>query len=453
MKTTIGQLGSSSGRAGHSALRASRDIATTPSGPAILLTYVVANRSNCGSRPQEMASTIRGRQSPSHAGDEPDRYADRRRGDGGETAAQSRDDLRGRARRGLDEHDVRLRAPAISVASGATISTATPRRSSRRAAPSAGVIDADDRHTEVGAFGQRRLTTTRGDPTVSTRAETGERVAKTFGRRVVDDLLGELPGGARANPGWRGGGRTATTAGRTSGCARRGCGTAATSSLGAGPSLVRASAVSATTTAGSMSPLLATWRSRSIGCTGTSWPGGGGLPLDVAPLLLPSHLVAKDPPADLVLTPLGGEARPLSEWLTTFHLATVALDPYTNESAWILPTATRILEGLRGSDARVNLLVTAPEDDVRAFLGPLVRQFLVFVDDDRSAVKALGLEMLPAFVFIRVDSTVPAAAEGWNPAQWRDVAETIATITAWQPPDIPMIGDPGPFHGTPALAS
>ena len=144
--------------------------------------------------------------------------------------------------------------------------------------------------------------------------------------------------------------------------------------------------------------------------------------------------------------------RPLSEWLTTFHLATVALDPYTNESAWILPTATRILEELRGSDARVNLLVTAPEDDVRAFLGPLVKQFLVFVDDDRSVVKALGLATLPAFVFIRVDNTVPAAAEGWNPAEWRAVAETIARTTAWQSPDIPIVGDPGPFHGTPALA-
>lgn len=162
--------------------------------------------------------------------------------------------------------------------------------------------------------------------------------------------------------------------------------------------------------------------------------------------------MAKDPPADLVLTSLGGESRPLSEWLTTFHLATVALDPYTNESAWILTTAVRVLEGLRGSDARVNLLVTAPEDDVRTFLGRLVKEFLVFVDDDRAAVKALGVESLPAFVFIRVDGTVPAAAEGWNPAQWRSVAETIAATTAWEAPDIPLVGDPGPFHGTPALA-
>lgn len=152
-----------------------------------------------------------------------------------------------------------------------------------------------------------------------------------------------------------------------------------------------------------------------------------------------------------MLTPLGAAARPLSEWLTTFHLATVVLDPYTNESSWVLPTARRILDALRGSDARVNFLVTADEDDTRAFVGPLADEFLVFCDPDRLAVKALGLETLPAFVFIRVDSTVPAAAEGWDPAAWRAVAEAISEVTAWQPPDIPAPTDPGAFHGTPAL--
>lgn len=152
-----------------------------------------------------------------------------------------------------------------------------------------------------------------------------------------------------------------------------------------------------------------------------------------------------------MLTPLGAEARPLSEWLTTFHLATVVLDPYTNESSWVLPTARRILDALRGSDARVNFLVTADEDDTRAFVGPLADEFLVFCDPDRLAVKALGLETLPAFVFIRVDSTVPAAAEGWDPVAWRAVAEAISAVTAWRVPDIPEPTDPGAFHGTPAL--
>lgn len=161
--------------------------------------------------------------------------------------------------------------------------------------------------------------------------------------------------------------------------------------------------------------------------------------------------MAKDPPADLVLTPVGAEARPLEEWLTMFHLATVALDPYTNESSWILSTASRVLEGLRGSDARVSFLVTADEPDAKAFLGPLVARFLVFLDPDRLAVKALGLEQLPAFVFVRVDGTVPAAAEGWSAPSWRAVAEEIAETTAWRTPDLPVVGDPGPFRGSPAL--
>jgi hypothetical protein len=155
-------------------------------------------------------------------------------------------------------------------------------------------------------------------------------------------------------------------------------------------------------------------------------------------------------PADLSLTPLGGEPRELSQWLTTFHLASVVLDPYTNESSWILKTAVRILEEFRGSDARVNLVVTAGADDARAFLGPLTEQFLVFCDADRSLVKALDLTQLPAFVFVRVDGEVHAVAEGWNSAQWRSVAEAIAGTTHWNVPTIPAAGDPGPFAGSPA---
>ena len=152
---------------------------------------------------------------------------------------------------------------------------------------------------------------------------------------------------------------------------------------------------------------------------------------------------------DLMLAPLGAEARPLEEWLTTFHLAIVVLDPYTNESSWILPTATRILEGLRGSDARVAFLVAADAEDARLFLGPLTEQFLVFIDPDRIAVKALGLTELPAFVFVRVDGTVQAAGEGWSAPSWKAVADAIADATAWRTPDIPLLGDPGPFRGSP----
>jgi hypothetical protein len=162
--------------------------------------------------------------------------------------------------------------------------------------------------------------------------------------------------------------------------------------------------------------------------------------------------VAVNPSPNVVLASLEGETRPLEEWLTTFHLASVVLDPYTNESSWILPTAARILENFRGSDARVNFVVTCPKSEARQFLGPLADDFLVFVDPDRAFVKSLGLSALPAFVFLRTDGTVQGSAEGWNVAEWRAVSGTIATATAWSRPLIPTATDPSPFHGTPALA-
>jgi hypothetical protein len=160
-------------------------------------------------------------------------------------------------------------------------------------------------------------------------------------------------------------------------------------------------------------------------------------------------------PADLVLTPLAddglGQGRPVMEWLTTFHLASVVLDPYTNESSWILRAATRVLEQFRGSDARINLIVTAGPIEARTFLGPLADRFLVFCDPDRAAVKAMGLDELPAFVFTRVDGVVAAVAEGWNPHEWEAVADAIADVTWWTSIPVPGPGDPGPFRGSPSL--
>lgn len=161
--------------------------------------------------------------------------------------------------------------------------------------------------------------------------------------------------------------------------------------------------------------------------------------------------MASNPSPDITLTPLVGDPRPLEEWLTTFHLASVVLDPYTNESAWILDTAARILRGFSGSDARVNFVLTCPVSEARGFLGPLADEFLVFCDADRALVKGFGLATLPAFVFLRIDGTVQAAAEGWSAAEWRGVADAIARTTAWSRPVLPAAGDPGPFHGTAAL--
>jgi hypothetical protein len=159
-------------------------------------------------------------------------------------------------------------------------------------------------------------------------------------------------------------------------------------------------------------------------------------------------------PSDLVLTPLSGgtgQGRPVMEWLTTFHLASVVLDPYTNESSWILRAATRVLEQFRTSDARINFIVTAGPNEARTFLGPLAERFLVFCDPDRAVVRAMGLRELPAFVFTKVDGTIAAVAEGWNPPEWEAVADAIAAVTWWTSIAVPGPGDPRPFRGSPAL--
>lgn len=158
------------------------------------------------------------------------------------------------------------------------------------------------------------------------------------------------------------------------------------------------------------------------------------------------------PSLDTQLQPLNGEPRPLEDWLTTFHLATIVLDPFTNESAWILPTAVRILRQFAGASVRTNFVITATPDEAREFLGPHADEFLVFCDPSRTFVKQLALTELPAFVYLQIDGTVPVNAQGWNAKAWSSVAQHIASVVSWRKPSIPVAGDPVSFKGTPALA-
>ena len=161
--------------------------------------------------------------------------------------------------------------------------------------------------------------------------------------------------------------------------------------------------------------------------------------------------MATDPPPDLELTPINGAPRTVRQWLTTFHLVFVALDPFTNESAWILPTASRILVTFQEADCRIAWLVTATPDECRLFLGPWAREILTFADPDRTAVKGFGLERLPALVHLGIDGSVIGAAEGWDPVRWRAITTKLAKMMSWLPPVVPATGDPGPFEGSPAL--
>lgn len=161
--------------------------------------------------------------------------------------------------------------------------------------------------------------------------------------------------------------------------------------------------------------------------------------------------MATDPPADLTLAPINGDPRPIAEWLTTFQLAVVVLDPFTNESAWLLETSGRILTHFTGADCRVAFIVTGTADEARQFLGPWADKVLTFADPDRIAVKALGLNELPAFLQIRGDRHVAAAAEGWDPIEWRAATQALARNMSWSAPLIPAPDDPTPYAGSSAV--
>ena len=161
--------------------------------------------------------------------------------------------------------------------------------------------------------------------------------------------------------------------------------------------------------------------------------------------------MATTPAPDVALAPVGGEARPIEDWVTVFHLVLVVARPVhprellahrdgRTDPAHLQPRLT----------AASAWLVTANDDEAKAFLGPWSDELLTFADPDRSVVKALELEQLPAIVHIDHGLNVVASAEGWNPDEWRDVATGLATQMSWTRPAIPGPGDPTPYAGTPA---
>jgi hypothetical protein len=161
--------------------------------------------------------------------------------------------------------------------------------------------------------------------------------------------------------------------------------------------------------------------------------------------------VVTEAPADLELAPLHGSPHQLRAWLTTFHLVAAVLDPYTSESAWLLPTVTRIFRVYDEADCRVAIVVTCSPEEARQFLGPYANEFLVFPDPQRAVVKAFGLERLPALVHVRQDLSIANAAQGWDPDEWRALTDDLSRAMSWSRPVIPGPRDPGPYLGTPAL--
>ena len=160
--------------------------------------------------------------------------------------------------------------------------------------------------------------------------------------------------------------------------------------------------------------------------------------------------MATNPPPDLVLTPVNGRSRTVREWLTTFHLLFVAVDPASVRSRSIVPTAARVLSEYEQADCRVAWLVAGGDGaDARRLLGRWATDIMTFTDPELSAVKAFGLQTLPAIVHLGMDLNVVNAVEGWEPEGWRALTNDLSKQMSWSRPHIPVAGDPGPFAGAP----
>jgi hypothetical protein len=158
--------------------------------------------------------------------------------------------------------------------------------------------------------------------------------------------------------------------------------------------------------------------------------------------------VAKNPDPNLKLTSTKGVARTLDDWSTMFHLCLVILPPRP-EAAVFIPIAKRIFQVFGDADCRTAFCVVGNEFIARGVLGDAENDYLSFVDPDAELVTSLGLTHLPAFVHLRQNTTLVAAAEGWDPHAWQQVAKEVAKSMAWSVPTVAGAGDPPPTPGWP----
>lgn len=164
-------------------------------------------------------------------------------------------------------------------------------------------------------------------------------------------------------------------------------------------------------------------------------------------------MAAAEVPANTVLSAIDGQSRSVEEWLITFQLLGVVLDPFTYESAWLLDSAGEILQTFSGASVRTCFVVTATADEARTFCGPWADQVLIFADPDRALVRALELETLPALFHLRQNRQLGGVAQGWEPPQWRAITHQVGRERHWSSPLIPGPGMPAAYPGSPALGT
>ncbi|HEU5302943.1 MAG TPA: hypothetical protein VFW06_11970 [Acidimicrobiia bacterium] len=158
----------------------------------------------------------------------------------------------------------------------------------------------------------------------------------------------------------------------------------------------------------------------------------------------------KNPDPSLSLTTSAGVTRTVDDWSTMFRLCLVVLPGRSEAAAWI-PVARRIFATFGDADCTCAFVVAGSAEVARRLLGPAERDVMTFVDPDLALVSSLGLERLPAFVFLRQDTSLVAAAEGWDPGEWQRVARLVAKAMAWTVPEVQGAGDPAKTEGWPIV--
>jgi hypothetical protein len=158
--------------------------------------------------------------------------------------------------------------------------------------------------------------------------------------------------------------------------------------------------------------------------------------------------VAQNPDPALELTSIAGVTRTLDDWATVFNLAIVVL-PDRPEGTSFLGIVDRIFATFGDSDVRTIICVPTTPAIAKRILGAEVDNYLVWCDPERAFVDSLGLERLPAFVYLRLDTTLVGAAQGWSPSEWQKLADQIARHEHWTSPIVSGQGDPLPTPGWP----
>ena len=156
--------------------------------------------------------------------------------------------------------------------------------------------------------------------------------------------------------------------------------------------------------------------------------------------------MAQNPDPNLTLTSLTGVSRTLDDWTTTFNLAVVMLPARAEASAWV-PVIERLYATLGESDVRTTVWIPSTPAIARRILGSAADTFLTFCDPDATLAASLRLERLPAFVHLRQDTTLVAAAQGWSTSEWQKVADGVAAHVHWTSPVLAAADNPAPSPG------